>query len=152
MYESVLDESSSVLDSISDSVSDSVVDSEADSIDDDSEVTRVTSEEDLSSIELAVTPISDSSIVDVSDVDRPLAAAGEEVAVPVVVIDTLIDLISKHNDSEDETNEQLVENVSQLNTRVSEIEMIGMFLFLTTFVVIGVVLAVKFSRWFFRFF
>lgn len=147
MYESVLDESSSVLDSISDSV----VDSEVDSID-DSEVTRVTSEEDLSSIELAVTPISDSSVVDVLDVDRPLAAAGEEVAVPVVVIDTLIDLISKHNDSEDEVNEQLVENVSQLNARVSEIEMIGMFLFLTTFVVIGVVLAVKFSRWFFRFF
>ena len=147
MYESVLDESSSVLDSIPDST----VDSEVDSID-DSEVTRVTSEEDLSSIELAVTPISDSSVVDVLDVDRPLAAAGEEVAVPVVVIDTLIDLISKHNDSEDEVNEQLVENVSQLNARVSEIEMIGMFLFLTTFVVIGVILAVKFSRWFFRFF
>ena len=147
MYESVLDESSSVLDSIPDSS----VDSEVDSID-DSEVTRVTSEEDLSSIELAVTPISDSSVVDVLDVDRPLAAAGEEVAVPVVVIDTLIDLISKHNDSEDEVNEQLVENVSQLNARVSEIEMIGMFLFLTTFVVIGVILAVKFSRWFFRFF
>lgn len=119
----------------------------------DSSVSDV-EETDESREELAVTSVDDSSeyVLDssfVEDVERELNA-GEEV-VPIA-IDTLVELIRLHNQKEESTDSQLVENVSELNSRVTEVETISLVAFASAFCVIGVVIAVKFSRWFFRFF
>ena len=117
-------------------------------ISDSSEYYDESSEEDL---ELAVTTMDDSSAADdeLMEVDRQLDA-GEEV-VPIA-IDALVELIQLHNQKEESADSQIVENITELNARVYEVETISLVSFASAFCVIGVVFAVKFSRWFFRFF
>lgn len=113
MYESVLDESSSVFDSIPDS---SVV-TEVYSID-DSEVARVTSDESFQ--ESAVTPVGDSSLLDDEplEVSRLLSDPGEAAA--EVTGDTLImaqlEVIDHHIQSNTDAVDSLSDKVF-VNTR-----------------------------------